>query len=177
MTTSRAAIGVQGEACILHPDGREDVFSEEVAEGSAAHPLHRFPDPIDVDAVIPSFTRIEGQRQHQRSVLARDDAWHAGLLHIAAHLGVPDVIDEARRMRDQVPQGDRPPRWAQPRLTRGVEAFEYLWRGELWQHLGDRPVERELPLFHEPQRRRRGYRLCHRGDPKHRICGHRRSVR
>jgi hypothetical protein len=126
-----APIGGQGEPCVLHADRPEDVFSEEIAQGSAAGPLHRLADPIDVDAVIPSVTRIEDQRQHQRRVLAGDDARHAGLLQIASHLGVPDVVDEARRMGDQVPQGDRPPRWAQLRLTRGVEAFEYLWRGEL----------------------------------------------
>jgi hypothetical protein len=65
---------------------------------------------------------------------------------------MPDVIDEAGSMGDQVAQGDRPPRRAELGLTGGVEAFEHLRRGELGQHTGDRFVEREPALLDQLHR-------------------------
>ena len=171
-----ATIGSQGEPGILHPDLRKDMLREKVAERLAARTLDRLADPIDADAVIPPVAWIEDQRQHQRGVLAGDDTRCGCLFHVSAHLRAPDVVDEARSMGNQMSQGDLLPRRAQLRLAGGVETFEHLWRGEFRQHLGDWPVERELALLDEPHCRRRGDRLCHRGDPKHCIDGHCRPV-
>src|SRR5262249_12603025 len=120
-----ATIGGQREADVLHPGRPKDMIGEEIAEPLAAYPFDRLSDPVDVDAVVPSLARVEDQRQHQRRVLAGDDAGYAFLRHIAAHLWVPNVVDKARSMGDELPQGDRPSRRAQPWLTGRVEAFEY----------------------------------------------------
>ena len=166
------AVRRQSEAAVLHADRPEQMLREIIAETLSAGALHRLADPIDVYAVIPSLARLENQRQRQCRVLAGNDSRDARLFHVAAHLGIPDVVDEASRVRDQVPQRDRSPRRTQPWLASGIEAFQYLRRGQLRQQPGDRPVERELALLDELHRGGRGDRLGHRGDPEHRVGSH-----
>ena len=70
-------------------------------EALAAEALDGLADPVDVDAVLPALARVEHQRQAQRDRLALDDARDAGVLLVAEHVRVPDVVGEARGMRQQ----------------------------------------------------------------------------
>jgi hypothetical protein len=48
----RTTVRDNSEASVRHPDRREDVLREKVAERLAARPLDRLAGPIDVDAVV-----------------------------------------------------------------------------------------------------------------------------
>ncbi len=95
---------------------------------------------------------------------------------IAQQLGVPDVVAEAGGVGQQVAQGHRAARRAQPRLAGRVEPLQHLGRGEFLDDLARRLVEREAAVLDELHRRRGGDRLGHRGDAEHRPHVHRRLL-
>ncbi len=92
----------QLKAGILHADRPEQMLRQIVAERLLAYPFNRLANPVDVDPVIPPVAGIENERERQCCVLARDDAGNALRLHVPAHLGIPDVIDEPGSMGEQM---------------------------------------------------------------------------
>src|SRR5262249_60489861 len=136
-----AALGVpEFERRILHAERLEQVLLEEGAERLPADPLHGLADPIDVDAVVPAIARIESERRGERLVLAGNDARRTGLLLVAQEVGIPDVIAEAGRVSQEVPQGDGPLGRAELRLAGGLEAVEHSRRGPFGQKLAQLAV-------------------------------------
>ena len=91
----------------------------------------------------------------QRGVLAGDDAGDAGRLHVAAHVGVPDVVGEASGVGQQVAQGDGAPGRPQARLAVGIEALQHLHAAEFRQDRGDIAIQRQLPSAPQAASRRR----------------------
>src|SRR5579883_1098331 len=149
-----AAIGNKLEARILHAERFEQILAEIDFERLATDLLDRLADEIDIDAVLPFLAGIESERHGERQILAGDDAGDPLLLLIAQQVRVPDVVAEARGMRDEMAQRDRPLRRAQLGLARAIEALEHLRRAQLGQYLADGTVERELAALDELHRRR-----------------------
>ncbi len=55
------------------PSGVEDVVTHVGIEVQAAHRLHHAAGPVDVDAVLPAFTGLEGERRVQCGQFAGHD--------------------------------------------------------------------------------------------------------
>src|SRR5438045_318743 len=132
------------------------MLGKVVAEPLLTYPFDGLADPIDVDPVIPFFAGIEDERKGERRVLTRDDSWNGLCLHVSAHLGIPDVVDEASSMGEQMAERDLLLGWSQSRFAGRIKAFEHLWGREFGQNVFDRIVERELTSLDKLHRRSRG---------------------
>src|SRR6516162_11561162 len=97
----------QFERRILHTDWSEEPLREIRAEPLSAHSLNGLTDPVDIDAVIPFFAGIEGQRQRKRRILAGDDVRSASLFDVTGNTRIPYPIDKPGGVGDQLPQGNR----------------------------------------------------------------------
>ena len=122
----RALGGRELERRVLHAERAEDVVLEIAVELLAAHGLDHLADPVDADPVFPPVTRIEQQGRGQRRVRAGGDARRVGGALVLRDLRPPDLVGEARGVRQEVPERDRPPGRPEPRLARGVEPLEHL---------------------------------------------------
>src|SRR5438477_12922928 len=87
--------GCQLKRRISHANRPEQMLVEIVAELLSADPLDCLSGPINAGAVVPSITRIEYERKHQCGVLTGNDAGNTLRLHVPAHLSIPDVVNEA----------------------------------------------------------------------------------
>src|SRR6185312_17541384 len=84
---------------VAHPERREDLLAEVVLERLARNLLDQAAQPVRAGAVEPPLARFELQRAH-RVFLAR------ARLEVA--LGrTGEAVAEPRRMREQMPDGDR----------------------------------------------------------------------
>jgi hypothetical protein len=92
---------------VAHPEGIEDVLADVVVERLAADMLDHLTDPVRADAVFPALARVAGQRNREASFLALVDRGDAGVAMVAEDVGVPDVIREPRRVRQQMAERDR----------------------------------------------------------------------
>ena len=101
----------------------------------------------------------------------------AAPLHVAHDIGVPEVIGVAGGVGHQLAKRDVAARRPRPRIAVGVKSLEHLRLGEFRKHRLDRRVERQLAALDLLHGAGAGDRLGHRGDPHHRIGGHRRACR
>ena len=108
---------------------------------------------------IPYCQRAPGSNSsggRQRLVEAGADGRHVHDLAILQDLRVPDVVAEARRVRQQMAQGDVPCGLAQARLAGGVEALQHLHVAEIGDHFFCGRIEFQrtaLDLLQWPPRR------------------------
>ncbi len=172
---ARALAGAELERGVVHAERAGDVLAHIGCEVVAGHRLHREAGEVDVDAVEPLLAGVEQQRRGQRLVGAGEHARDVVLGLVALELLAPDVVAEAGGVGEQVAQRDRALRRAQFWLTRVVPTVQHLRLGEPRQHLGDGGIEFELALLDLLQRRDRGDRLGHRGDPDDGVERHRRA--
>src|SRR5437016_1999771 len=99
---ARAAIVAELEACILHAERSEQTVAEIGLKVLAAGLFDRLPDPVDVDAIVPSRAGVELERCGERKVLTRNDARNLLLLLVADEIVAPDVVAEPSGMGEQL---------------------------------------------------------------------------
>ena len=141
-------------------------------EGPAGDGFYGAPDPVDIDAVLPALTRIAHERRLERGILALGDARYAGMLVVADHVLVPEVVREAGRVRQQMTQRDRSARWTQTRRARGVESLQNLDAGQLRDTLSEWFVQTKAALLDQLHRRHGCHGLGHGRDPHHAVQRH-----
>ena len=173
---TRAHFGADPEARTVHAQRREQVLAQVRSKAHAARRLEHLPGPVDADAVFPARARIEGQRNLQRDVAPRARARQVLHLGVASDVRVPDVVDETRGVREQVPERHRRPGRTQARLAFIVPAVEHLHFAEVGDHFAGGRVEIEPALLDELHHPRADQRLGHRSDPAHRVQVHRRPL-
>src|SRR5256885_12220038 len=113
----RSPFGCQLKRRISQADWPEQMLVEIVAERLSADPLDGLSSPVDADAVVPTVAGIEYERKHQCRVLTGNDAGNTLRLHVPAHLGIPNVIDEAGCVSQEMSKRYRPFRWTQLRFS------------------------------------------------------------
>src|SRR5579864_4730358 len=137
------------EAAVAHLQGTEDVVLEVLLERFAAQALDGLADPVDVDAVLPALAGVEQQWGFEGDGLAFRDERNTRMFVVAQHVRAPDVIGEASRVREQVPERDGSSWHSELRLAVGVEAFENLYLLDLRNLVLQWFVEVDLALLHE----------------------------
>ena len=173
---ARAHLGRDPEGGAVHAERGCDVAADVLAQPHAADRLDHLSGPVDVDAVLPTLTGVERERNAQRDVATRAGARHVHGLVKPRHLGVPDVVDEPGAVRQQVAQRDLRLRRARHRLTLGVPAGQHPEAAEFRNDVSRRIVQRHPALLDQLHRGGADHRLGHRRDPHHRILAHGRAL-
>ena len=167
-----ALVWSEDKASVVHVERSEDVFAEVVFQRLPAELLDGFADPVEIDAVLPALARVAHERRLERGILALGDARHAGMLVVADHVLVPEVVREAGRVRQQMTQRDRSAGWTQTRRARGVESLQNLDAGQLRDTLSEWFVQTKAALLDQLHRRHGCHGLGHGRDPHHAVQRH-----
>ena len=138
------------------------LLAEVVLELLARNLLDEAAQPVRAGAVEPSLARFELQRAHRVFLaLARLEV---------AHGRAGEAVAEPRRMREQMPDGDRLGGRPQPVGAGGaVERFEDHELREFRQIFFHRVFDRKAVLLDELHGGGRGDGFGHRRDAEHRI--------
>ena len=161
------------KAGVVHAEWFENVLPEMYIQWLAAHRLHDAADPIDVAAVLPALPGIEHQRLERKPASVGGRQLVEGSI-ISQRLTVPQAVDEAGRVGEEVTERNRPLGRPQQWLAALIEAIEDLRRGDRRIDIRHRRLERELALLDQPQRGHRRDQLHHGGDTENRVARHRR---
>jgi hypothetical protein len=82
--------------------------------------------PIHADPIFPPFARIELKRRVECLVSQRRNIRQSSGLLVTGEGLAPVGVGEARRMRQQMPNRDRPPGGAETGLSVRIKAFQNL---------------------------------------------------
>ena len=146
--------GWHGECRVAHAEGCGDVLLDVGVESLTARGLDHAAGPVDPRAVLPLLARVE--HQQLGVVLGR---CVAQLLAMGREAPTPQRVGQARGVRQEVTERDRPGRSS----LRAVFAKHHQI-AKLRSDLGGRPVEGELVSFHELHHGSAGDHLRHRVD-------------
>ena len=140
----------EGEAGGVHAQRPEDVLLEVVVEPLTRDLFNHAAHEVDADAVHPALSGIEQRRNRLRPPhqLAAGDRVSPGGLLVSQQELVPELVAEAGRVGQQVPQGDRTCGRAHQGPAVVVEAFEHARFGQIGQHARRGLVQKQLAPLH-----------------------------